>query len=300
MKAFIYINSKSGTGYANKYYEQHLKKFISTNFDSFEVIYLPCFNDEYTIKNDDNNENNTIFIVGGDGSVTLTIQNILNCSEFDDLKIPIYICPFGSGNGLAKNLNINPYKLKLDGDKKYIQPMNIEYSSNSSLSFLCQTWGVISDIDINTEFMRGFGDYRFYYGILKSIIMPQYYDGKLNITTTDNKNHIFEGEFNMLCASNGPWISNDFKIAPKADILSNDIDILIIKKKLSFLERVKLIYNIVNETILDLDFVEYFKVNKYELELNNRDSMIVRDGEIVNSDKIIVTNSNKKFLFYSF
>ena len=56
--------------------------------------------------------------------------------------------------------------------------MNIEYSGNSYLSFLCQTWGVISDIDINTN-LRCFGNYRFYYGILKSIIMPQYYDGKL-------------------------------------------------------------------------------------------------------------------------
>lgn len=303
MKSFTYINPKSGPGNANKYYKEYLKNFTNCNFDENEVIYLPCCNNNYIINNEDNNENNTIFIVGGDGTVSITIQNILSNSNFDTLKIPIYICPFGSGNGLAKNLNINPYNLKLDANKKYIYPMNVEYNNYSYLSFLSQTWGVISDIDINTEFLRFFGDFRFYYGILKSIFIPKYYEGKLHITTrkwVNNRNNIIEGEFYMLCASNAPWISNDFKIATKSDIFSNEIDILVIRKELSFYERIKLIYNIINGNIHKLDFVEYLKVKKYELQLIDKNSTIVRDGEIVNSDKITVTNSNEKFLFYSF
>ena len=128
------------------------------------------------------------------GTVSITIENIMKNSNFINLNIPIYICPFGSGNGLAKNLNINPYDLRLDGNKRYIYPMSIEYNNYSYLSFLSQTWGVISDIDINTEFLRYIGDFRFYYGILKSILLPKYYEGKIDITTTDNDNIIIFGK----------------------------------------------------------------------------------------------------------
>ena len=300
MKAFVFLNNKSGKSEGEKYYNTYLKNFIKNNYSKFVFINLPCKDDEYRINDIDNLESNCIFIIGGDGTVSITIENIMKNSIFTNLNIPIYICPFGSGNGLAKNLNINPYNLRLDGDKKYIYPMDIEYNNNSYFSFLCQTWGVISDIDINTEFLRCIGDFRFYYGILKSIFNPKYYEGKIDITTIDNDNIIIHGKFNLLCASNAPWISNDFKIASKANIFSNEIDILIIRRELSFFERIKLIYNTLIGKTHELDFIEYHKIHKYNLEIFDDDSMIVRDGEIVNSNKINVKSTDKKFLFYSF
>lgn len=297
MKAFVYINKNSGNGKGEKYFKNHLSKFINDNFQYTNLNYIPCLN--YFISDDDNIEDNCIFIVGGDGSVSITIENIINDSNFNNLNIPIYICPFGSGNGLAKNLNINPYNLNLNGEKKYINAMNINSNENSNLSFLSQSWGVISDIDFNTEFLRFFGDFRFYYGILKSIFIPNYYKGKLNFTA-DNNNYDITDDFYMICSSKGPWISTDFKLATYGNIFSDDIDILFIRKKLSIFERIKLIYYILNERAHDLDFIEYFKLNEYTLEIFNNDSIIARDGEIVNSRKIIVNNSNKKFLFYCF
>ena len=43
--------------------------------------------------------------------------------------------------------------------------------------FFCLKLGVISDIDFNTEYLRCFGDFRFYFGILKNIFFPNYYQG---------------------------------------------------------------------------------------------------------------------------
>lgn len=300
MKAFIYINPSSGNGKANIYYNNYLKNFVSDNFDESTVINIPCCNSEYIIEDKDNNENNTIFIVGGDGTVSLSIENILKYSEIESLNIPIYICPFGSGNGLAKNFNLDPYNIKLK-DKKYISPMflNNNYDT-SNFSFLLQTWGIISDIDIDTEYLRRIGDLRFYYGILKSVMFPKYYNGDINITlnndTTDNIN--ITGDFFLFCATNGPWVSKDFKLAVLSDIFDNDIDILIIRKRLSFSERVKLLYHLVNENIEDLDFVEYYKAKSYKLKINDNNSLIVRDGEVYNSNYIDVIRSNNKFLFY--
>tara|TARA_B100001121_G_scaffold146631_1_gene128291 strand:+ start:5578 stop:6480 length:903 start_codon:yes stop_codon:yes gene_type:complete len=300
MKAFVFLNKKSGSGNSEKYFYNHLKYFINDNFSEYVLLNLPCECNEYTIDNNDNIHSNCIFIIGGDGTVSLTIENIIKNSNFTNLKIPIYICPQGSGNGLAKNLNIDPYNLRLDGYKKYINPMEIEYDNNLNLSFLSQTWGVISDIDFNTEHLRYIGDFRFYYGILKCIFLPNYYRGKLDITTKGDNNYIFTDDFYMICASNAPWISNDFKLATKGDIFSNDIDVLIIRKKLSLFERLKLVYYILNENIHELDFIEYFKLNKYNLEILDGNSIIARDGETVNSNKINVANTDKKFLFYCF
>ena len=77
----------------------------------------------------------------------------------------------------------------------------------SNFSFLLQTWGIISDIDIDTEYLRRMGDLRFYYGILKSVMFPKYYNGDINITlnndTTDNIN--ITGYIFLFCATNGQW-----------------------------------------------------------------------------------------------
>tara|TARA_A100001015_G_scaffold236948_1_gene269360 strand:+ start:1519 stop:2403 length:885 start_codon:yes stop_codon:yes gene_type:complete len=293
----------SGSGFSETYFNKYLKQFVNKNFKETYVVKLPCNNENYIIDNKDNNENNCIFIVGGDGTVSMTIQNIMINSKFDNLNIPIYICPFGSGNGLAKNLNVDPYKLSLNGKKKYINSMEIQsdnLDNKLNISFLSQTWGIISDIDINTEFLRCIGDFRFYYGILKYIFLPNFYKGSLDITTIDNNDYTINGDFYLFCASNAQWISSDFKIANKANIFSKDIDILIIKEKISLSERIKLIYYLLNERIDELDFVEYFKVNKYNLKLTDTDSMIVNDGEVINSANINVKNTGKQFLFYSF
>jgi sphingosine kinase len=310
MKAFIYINSSSGSGKANIYYTDYLKNFISENFNESIVINIPCENSEYIIEEKDNNESNTIFIIGGDGTVSLSIENILKYSKIETLNIPIYICPFGSGNGLAKNFNLDPYNIQLK-NKKYISPMflNNNYDSNisdisdtSKLSFLLQTWGIISDIDIDTEYLRRIGDLRFYYGILKSVMFPKYYNGDINITlndnTTDNTELNITGDILLFCATNGKWISKDFKLAAYSDIFDNDIDILIIRKKLSFYERIKLIYHLINENIEELDFVEYYKAKSYKLKINDNKSLIVRDGEVHKSDNINVVRGDNRFLFY--
>ena len=244
MISYVYINSYSGAGYGSRYYKEYLKNFLNDNFDEIHIFNIPCEEIEYHIPYQENKDKNTIFIVGGDGTVSMTIDKILKHSNFEELKIPICICPFGSGNGMAKNLNIDPYNLPIDKIKK-ISPMNTSYSGKQNLSFLSQTWGIISDIDINTEFLRMIGDLRYYYGIAQSIILPKYYKGKCKITNLQDFNIEINDNFLFFCASNAPWISEDFKIAPLSDIYNKEIDILLIKKELSFLERLKLIYYLI-------------------------------------------------------
>ena len=298
MKAFVYINSLSGAGYAEEYYNKYLKEFINTHFSEIEIINIPCCNNDYRVNICDNNESNTIFIVGGDGTLSMTIEKILEFSDFEDLEIPIFICPFGSGNGIAKNLDIDPYNLKIDCNKKYIRPLQMFIKEVEKKSFLSQTWGIISDIDINTEFLRSIGDLRYYYGILKSIILPNYYKGICSITDSDNFTTEIDGSFLFFCSSNAPWISKDFKIAPLSDIYTQEIDILLIRKELNFFDRLKLIYYLATESIHLLDFVEYFKAKEYNLKLLDDRSFIVSDGEKILSNEIKVKTSDKKFLFY--
>ena len=298
MKAFVYINSLSGTGHCEKYYNNYLKEFINANFSEMIIKNIPCNTNDYKISISDNNENNSLFILGGDGTLSIIVEKILESSNFEELKMSIYICPFGSGNGLAKNLKLDPYNLSINGNRKYIRPLKTVTKEGEKLSFLSQTWGVISDIDINTEYLRSLGDWRYYYGIVKSIIFPYYYNGVCSITNLDNSIIEIEGNFLFFCSSNGPWISKDFKIAPRSDIYAQEIDILFIRKQLNIFDRLKLIYYLSTERIHLLNFVEYFKAKEYNLKLLDNRSFIVSDGEKVLSNEINVKTSDKKFLFH--
>ena len=298
MVVYVFINSMSGSGGAEKYYKDYLKNFIDINFQEKKIINLPCVNQDYKIDNEDNKDDNIIFIVGGDGTVSMTISKIISESNFEDLKIPIYICPFGSGNGLAKNLNLDPYKLDTNNRVKYIRPLTFNYNNSETLSFLSQTWGIISDIDINTENLRWIGDLRYYYGIIKSVLLPNYYSGECFITNVENYKIEIKNKFLFFCASNAPWISKDFKIAPLSDLFSKEIDILIIKEELNFFQRLKLVYYLATDKIHEFPFVEYFKAKEYKLTINNNESFLVSDGEKLLSNEIQVKLSDKKFLFY--
>ena len=297
MIAYIYLNCMSGQGLAERYYKTNLRPFLELNFNLKRVVYLPCECDDYMIDNEDNNEKNTIFIIGGDGTVSLTIFKIMENSNFHELKIPIYICPFGSGNGLAKNLNIDPYKLNLN-NKKYIRPLVFDYNGKNTFSFLAQTWGIISDIDINTENLRYLGDLRYYYGILTSIFFPKYYEGECCITNLKDNTLNIKDSFLFFCGSNAPWISKDFNIAPLSDLFKKEIDILIIKEELSFFQRLKLVYYLATDSIHKFPFIEYFKAKKYKLSIDNFDSFLVSDGEKLLATNIEVNLSDHKFLFY--
>ena len=121
----------------------------------------------------------------------------------------------------ANVLNIGPVK----GFKRYDLNV-IEMDGKKRYSFLDVTWGMISDIDLGTEWVRCIGEWRFYVGILKFLISNRYVSGKLCYESEDGVRVGMEGEFCLVCASNVEWISGDFNMIPFAIKDDNKIDLI--------------------------------------------------------------------------
>ena len=184
------------------------------------------------------NEYKKYIFLGGDGTISYYINKYnLYCSEQDILCIPL-----GSGNGIAKNLNITLDNFIETFENNKINKVNLQeinYNNQLKYSFLFITWGLISDIDIDTEFLRYFGDLRFYYGIIKFLILGNTCNGKLIYVDKYDKHYETEGKFSLFCSSFQNWISNDFNMIPNSK--SDYINLIYINKNITFFERCKLL-----------------------------------------------------------
>ncbi|KAE9549168.1 hypothetical protein FO519_007616 [Halicephalobus sp. NKZ332] len=140
-----------------------------------------------------------IVIVSGDGLIFEVVNGILEKEGGDELlqKIPFGICPTGSGNGLlasvyyAKDL---PQTMPMFFDnaisiisdlKSRAYPINlthIETDKNHFGSFMSIGWGLLADIDIESERYRAIlGGSRFFLGaIIRVFGSLRSYRGKLS------------------------------------------------------------------------------------------------------------------------
>lgn len=251
-----------------------------------------------------------MILIGGDGLIHEVVQGLNIQNRFD---IPIYIIPTGSGNGLAKSLHINSIddSIRCLTNLKQAQAPNttkvdlfqVSYGKYKRYSFLSQTWAMISDIDIGTEWLRCIGELRFFWGILKFLFKNKSISGELNYKWDTDDRISVNGQFTLFCSSNVPWISSDFKMLPDAVMDDNLIDIIyIVNYTMTFFEKILLLYYCLRgEHIKKCKYINYIRTSEYSLqELEHKNpSYIVCDGEIINSKNIQVKNTNKKLSFVS-
>jgi sphingosine kinase len=133
-----------------------------------------------------------IIIVGGDGSIHEAINGLMNRQDWQTAILkPIGIIPGGTGNGLAKTL------LEIAGEPddplsaafliakgitqgKY-RPLDIAKTTQNGqiyYSFLSLGWGIISDVDIESEKLRFLGSLRTDIYALMRIATLRRYPGK--------------------------------------------------------------------------------------------------------------------------
>jgi sphingosine kinase len=305
--SLIIINPVSGKGNSEKIFYDKILPYLDTYNKT--AIYITTYREHATkiILNTNFIHISNIILVGGDGLIHEVVQGLIQQKIYDK---NIYIVPTGSGNGFAKSLNINNIEdaikmiINIDTSYNQIQPVDIFkiiYGNKIEYSFLSQTWAMISDIDIGTEWLRYIGDLRFFWGILKFLFINKSIIGKLDYKSDCLPYESIEGKFTLFCASNVPWISSDFKMLPYAMPDDKLIDIIyIVNYTMTFFEKIRLLYNCLQGThITNCKFVHYVRAHKYiltELETDNT-SYILSDGEKIDTKNISVEKTNKELLF---
>ncbi|KAK4877073.1 hypothetical protein RN001_009579 [Aquatica leii] len=153
-----------------------------------------------------------VIVVGGDGLLFEVINGIFERWDWSEAikHISFGIIPGGSGNGLARSIAHccgEPYSppslpAALAATRSHHEMMDlvrVETTSQIMFSFLSIGWGILSDIDIESEILRALGEPRFTLWSLARLIGLRSYTGKVyylpadaNITPCDNKMPSFD------------------------------------------------------------------------------------------------------------
>lgn len=292
MDILIFINPISGKGKSEEIFEK-----IKHLFDSKFKITVVKTEDSKSISNYiENSKLNTekfpnykaIIGCGGDGTIFQIINSLKKCK----LDIPVAEIPTGSSNGYFRCISnelglantctnaveiinkFNPNRVNL------LEIENAEIFARLSIS-----WGIISDIDINTEWLRKLGPLRFDLGAIYYILKKNSYKGILTLIS-EGKTHVVKGNFIYFWACNVEYATTDVKCAPGAKIDDNKIHVTYIKSNVSRCELISMMIHFGTEKFFSNKNVVKIEVDKFKLETYG--GQIVVDGERLNTKAIDV------------
>ncbi|KAJ4760916.1 Sphingosine kinase 1 [Rhynchospora pubera] len=126
-----------------------------------------------------------IVCVSGDGVLVEVVNGLLQREDWNKaIKVPLGIIPAGSGNGMAKSLldsGGEPCSISnavfsvIRGNKRTLDVASVVQGETKFFSVLMLTWGLIADIDIESEKYRWMGSARFdFYSLLRIMNLRKY------------------------------------------------------------------------------------------------------------------------------
>lgn len=228
----------------------------------------------------------TIVCVGGDGLIFEVANGILKRSDAERFsQIPLAAIPCGTGNGLCKSVGllsietaalavVHGHPSKLD----VMKVTSVDAENNPPTYCVLQiSYGIISDVDFDSEKIRFLGDFRFsLYGLYR-ILFPRYYKTKLTFKLSPKHQNIpekyqrksllekFSGHHGStdgwytieidliwLLLANTTYCSADAQGARYASINDGSIDMTIAGRSASYLDLLGVFLNLESGNWIDI------------------------------------------------
>lgn len=216
--AYVIINPVSGTG-SKEQIADRLQKFDFHGCD-MQIFWTEYPNHATQITSAAvTNKIDYVFAVGGDGTINEVAKALVGTDTV------LGIIPHGSGNGLARHLNIpiNVNKALLVAKQHNVQI--IDYGIANGNLFFC-TCGVGYDAQVSEKSLHQKSRGKVMYAKNMVDVFYQFEPENYKITTSE---HIFEGPaFTVTCA-NASQYGNNAYIAPNADIQDGKMNVAILK-----------------------------------------------------------------------
>jgi diacylglycerol kinase (ATP) len=250
-KICFIVNPISGIG-RQKVIEKLIDEQLDRTLFDYEIAYTKAAKHAIQLAGDAASNNFDIVVaVGGDGSVNETAKGLVNTNT------AMAIIPTGSGNGLARHLNI-PLDLK-----KAMQVINAgKQATIDSIRMNDETFvnvaGIGFDAHIGWEFAkfgkRGFSSY------IKVITreFPKYKAQDFELIIDGNS--IKRNAYLISFANGSQWGNNAF-IAPTADISDGIMDIAILRD-FKLLNGIFIGYRLFRKTLHQSSFLEIIKAKE--------------------------------------
>lgn len=182
----VIINPHGGKGRANKLYVSKAKPILIASHCTVEILETTYHRHAIDIaQNIDIDKYDVIACASGDGIPHEVLNGLYRRADRAKAfnKVAITQLPCGSGNAMSVSCHgtSNPSHAALSLVKSLETRIDIMCCSQSSyvdqprLSFLSQTYGVIAESDINTEFIRWMGPARFELGVTVNVLQRKRY-----------------------------------------------------------------------------------------------------------------------------
>jgi len=278
---------------AGKNRKKDIAPFIKSELDKtnyeYTIIYTKGINDASVItKEYIDKKYEVIVAVGGDGTVREVASGIS-----DENKGILGIIPMGTGNDLARTLNI-PLDIRESIKrivKRNIKEINIGISQDNIFLNVASI-GFDAEIVENTKIFKGFlkGKAAYTMGILRTLFTFKSKNIKIEYDGIKRDENIL-----LVAVANGRFYGGGMKICPKADITDNQLDVCIIKNIAKF----KLLFlfpSVYNGKHGKYDkYVEFIRVSSLKIYSKNEVVLNV-DGDIFKTNGLIDFNLDIKNL----
>ena len=231
------------------------------------------------------NPGDVITVVSGDG----VLHEVVNAlSERDDVmtsEIRLAVIPSGSGNGIAASLGIRcprqAVNIILRGKEAKLDAFRYTTETISRFGILSLTYGVIADVDIDSEWLRCIGNIRFVIYSIKAIFsMPRYFCRFQNGPEGD---HI-----SLFCITNAPHLSTETCISPQSRVNDGLLNLQYIDShNLTRLASIRTMLKIDSGEHLHQQNVKSSSLTEVSVEVDPRNKVVL-DGELVPSEDFSV------------
>lgn len=324
-KLLVIINPAGGSKNAAIEYDANVRRLFT---------YAGCDCDAYTtkfsgdakqyIKSTQLDRYQQLLVLGGDGTVSEVVNGLLERSDSDETinRIPVSVIPVGSGNGLARSI-IHEAKEEfclmtaiyraIKGGSIRVPLIENRIGNRVYHSFLANGWGLPSDVDIESEFYRFIGSFRFTVGAIIRMINLRVYHGKIHylplgrvpdlklyqkdgIRTNKWKTLTSDTGFVLMWACNAPYVAEDMLVAPTMQLGSERISLILVRYPISRWELFSMFLAIEKGGHIESPKVETYQALGLELDpVGGEKGCITIDGEQVEYGKLQSFVTDRRF-----
>ena len=274
-KIFAIINPISGVGSKDKIQKMIFSSCKDKGVEA-KVVYTEYAGHatELTHKAIEDNAD-CVIAVGGDGTVNEIARNLLHSD------VVLGIIPKGSGNGLARDLNI-PMDVRSALDVIFSNRISVIDACKANDNIFFCTCGVGFDAAISEEFAKEKrrGSLTYVKDIVEKYLdyKPEEYELHINDDT------ITERAFLITCANASQYGNNAF-IAPNADISDGLMDVTILSS-FNTMDIGPLAIQLFTKTIDKNSKIKTYKTKKVNI-VRQKEGVMHIDGDPVMTDKVV-------------
>ena len=236
-----------------------------------------------------------VVTVSGDGLLNEVVTGLLGRPDRQAARrMPLGVIPCGTGNGLAVSFGVrDAVAATLCVIKGHHIPLDLmsarQEGRDIAWSFLMFAWGLVADIDIESERFRWAGDARFTLSGVTRLFNLRAYRARLDylpVAAADDGWRSVEADFHSVLAMNVAWQSADTFFGPHASPNDGAIDLSWIERQpgVRTRELVPLFLDLSKGNHMHKPYQKYVKVRAFALTpLGPRHGIYDLDGEVIPS-----------------